>query len=139
MDINVHPKIGTKLYKYKSMATPEQKAHVEDILLANRLFFPKRHFFNDPFDCHIPISWNITEEELVKKLLEVYREEGSRILAESVEQYVQDRVKDGTITEITQTNIAYRAVEAVLDKCGILCLSERRDDILMWSQAGISL
>jgi hypothetical protein len=129
----IRPAIGVKLYKYRSLATQEQQDRAADILINNRVFFANRHTFNDPFDCHIPISWNVTREELIRKLKSVYKEDGSPIPAESVEQYVAARIADGTVNELITTSVGHKAVDAVLNKFGVLCLSEKPNDILMWA------
>ena len=129
----IRPHIGVKLYKYRSLSTQDEQNRVADMITNNRVFFAGRQMFNDPFDCHIPISWKVTREELIGKLKSVYREEGSPVPAGSVEQYVAERIADGTIDELISTDIGHKGVDAVLNKFGVFCLSEKPNDILMWA------
>jgi|SRR5581483_2775970 len=130
-----------KLYKYRPLSMDARKEilreRLSDILLNDRLYFPTRLEFNDPFDCRIPISWDgLTMDEMERKLLEVYRRKPPVGLRGSVEDYVKERCTDGSIEELTRTNIGRQVTEDRMNKLRVLCLCECPDNILMWSHYG---
>jgi len=122
------------LYKYRSMQSARDRARVKDILLKHRLYFPTRLGFNDPFDCHVPISWDrSTPEEWRQKLLETYRlTQIPKRWAGNLENYVQYLLdKKHIIAQLHKSGP--KAFEAGLNKFQVLCLCKRPDGILMWS------
>jgi len=112
----------------------EARERVRDILLQNRLFFPTRLGFNDPFDCRIPLSWDgATLDEMERKLLDVYRRNPPKGWNGSIEEFVREQRANGSIAELARSNLGPIVTERRLDNLRVLCLCERPDDILMWS------
>jgi hypothetical protein len=52
------PGIPKILYKYRTTS----ELHM-DILLKRQIFFSKAEYFNDPFDCFIPIRFDLLSED----------------------------------------------------------------------------
>ena len=74
------------------MSTEREREWVRDILLNNRLFFPTRSAFNDPFDCRIPLSWDgVTLDEMEQKLLDVYRRNPPKGWKGSIMEFVKEQ------------------------------------------------
>jgi len=127
-----------KLYKYRSMSTEREQEWVRDILLNNRLFFPTRLSFNDPFDCRIPMSSEgVTPDDLEKKLLEVYSRNppihwGSSWKGQPKE-FVKALREDGSIKQVLAGDLLRKAAETRLDNLRVLCVCEKPDGVLMWS------
>jgi len=125
--------VPDKLYKYRSLSTDVERDRARDILLGNQLYFPTRLGFNDPFDCRISLSWAVNEDEMEKKLLEVYERSPPKGLKGTVKDFLKNCREDGSIAKLLEGDSSQRLTEKGLDKPGILCLSEKADDILMWS------
>jgi hypothetical protein len=122
-----------KLYKYRSLSNDVERLRVKDILLNNQLFFPTRLGFNDPFDCRISLSWAVSEDEMARKLLEVYERNPPIGFKGRIKDFIKARREDGSVASLLDKVTSQRLTEAGLDKPGILCLCEKSDDILMWS------
>jgi hypothetical protein len=123
-----------KLYKYRSLTSDVDRDRVKDILLNNRLYFPTRLEFNDPFDCRIPIIWTgYSENEWRQKLMEVYQTSPPLPMAflGRTEEFVDEHLKMGAIASLEQEG--ERATEESMNQFRILCLCECPKNILMWS------
>jgi hypothetical protein len=107
---------------------------MRDILVNHRIYFPNRLEFNDPFDCVMPSFSGINQRDL------------RQFLAGRLEEM---RVAEGrTRRRMMMKNIdlakLQRDVQSDMDKAGILSLTERPDNLLMWghyasSHTGICL
>jgi hypothetical protein len=116
------------------MSTEREREWVRDILLNNRLFFPTRSAFNDPFDCRIPLSWDgVTLDEMEQKLLDVYRRNPPKGWKGSIMEFVKEQRANGSIAQLLEPSLGKFVTEAKLDDLRVLCLCERSDGILMWS------
>ena len=116
------------LYKYR----PCDKYN-EDILLAHEMFLPRPSTFNDPFDCRIKLAFDGAPEDWVRFLSARLREghpdwSDGRLMTEV------SALIDGGMPYLAQTpGFAESLIQEDLSKMEVLCLSERRDDILMWA------
>ena len=123
----------TRFYKYRSVSG-QSKQWTESILMRNELFFATKAQFNDPFDCRPRF---VTEATVAEKC---------RFLKGALKyaRYLpQDRDKLANLAkglskenklfgEAMQDTIGYLE-ERLHHGVGILCLSTKFDDILMWS------
>jgi hypothetical protein len=125
-----------KLFKYRSMSTDDDQAKVKDILLNNRLYFPTRSGFNDPFDCRIPLTWdNATPGEVEGLLSKVFKNNPPPGWNGSMEDWLRLLRNDDAYASLMRLD-TQKAMDSEMDAIRILCLCERPDDILMWSHYG---
>lgn len=126
---NVLPK---KLYKYRPWTE-----RTRELLSRHRLFFASPLTFNDPFDCGLDVLCSgATNQEIVEavafgqvrekhpkmprhEMVEATKQVGAAIFKNHLEE-VRDTFIEKVRTEIT-------------NHCGVFCLCELNDDILMWS------
>lgn len=117
------------LYKYQSC--PENDSAkmdwVRQLLVNHTLYFSSRKLFNDPFDCVVPCFQQIP----------------GTIIKRFSEEFVDLKFKD--TSEVEKENLitelmSVKALEDIrnllqdeVDKAGIVCFSQVRDDILMWA------
>ena len=112
------------LYRYRALiddAVDEER--LRPLFVNHQVYFPCRRKLNDPFECVVPSLFdtpsNIRREFLKEKVRKLrsdltcdqIREKAAAIDLEKLRQDIQNHV----------------------DKVGILSLTERRDDLLMWS------
>ncbi len=114
-------------YKYYQI-NKENKVFIERIFTHNELYFPSPKQFNDPFDSRNPVSYEGTISEWEKYL-------GDRI----------DKYIPNLTTEQRQIKIKELAKKALnesifddlpnsyIDAMGVFCMTEKNDNILMWS------
>ena len=118
-----------KLYKYQSC-----NDNTFNNLRKRCLWFSKPESFNDPFDCDINFKIvDVTQENL-------------RLLFGHMRESVQDKVgfdkkylQDGNINDVFAGDAIKFSLMATIQvkkqwaNIGVTCLSEKNDDILMWS------
>lgn len=113
------------LYRYLGAA------RAKEILSTCKIYFCAPASFNDPFDCRIrPCFEGSTREyKRVAALLAKQRNpRSSRQVRKGMVKAVGHKLKANFFEDV------YRNWETeLLDKSGMLCLSEACDDILMWS------
>jgi hypothetical protein len=124
-----------KLYKYRALSTGQDLEWVKDILLNNRLYFPTRLGFNDPFDSRIHFDWESTEDQWRKRLENDFAKqplppefEGRHV------DYVEALLQKGMISVLEKRGGPTH--DQIVDKYRILSLCESPKDILMWSHYG---
>jgi Protein of unknown function (DUF2971) len=117
-----------RLYRYMSLQTPDREGWARDIFVKHELYFPSPTSFNDPFDCKVPPLDSLPKGQRKQYVDELIRRKITGRLPRHEKRAAKRRLSTRkTFAEVTlhlQTNI---------DACGVLCLSERYDDILMWS------
>ena len=110
------------MYKYYAYTTKEDKKRLEARLLGE-IYFSSPLKFNDPYDCQLPriINNTATFSRGRGRILELLKEEEFPI-EETYEKLISGNKE--TIHEV------YRRQADLL---GILCLTKKYDNILMWS------
>jgi len=118
-----------KLYKYQSC-----NEYVLNNLRRRSFWFSKPENFNDPFDCNINFQVGDITEENLELLFNSLREE-------SPNNKDFDRIyhSDGKVTKLFKDMViesSRKATSKLVDifaSLGVVCFSEKNDDILMWS------
>jgi hypothetical protein len=108
-----------RLYKYR-----QDNDHTLQILKNQELYFPFVKDFNDPFDCRVMVDWNGSDEN------------NWRALAER--EYIPEPIRQGALEGLRSIGFDANKIKQLYDKSEfktvvIYCLSEIRDNILMWS------
>ena len=102
-----------------------------DVLSSNQLYFSSPQGFNDPFDCRVTPSFKDPVKDLEKYARSLARRQFPTLPRHERRQKlrsIRPQLRGSRFEEI------YKEWEwKVLDQSGILCLTEKRDDILMWS------
>jgi hypothetical protein len=113
-------------YKYRSLNSPER---IEQILLEDTLYFPRVREFNDPFDCapvpHIRAS--IQEQRRYFRDIAKQGMPGARRTERRL--WIKSLPKDRKSLIEAQREV----LSQVANEAGIFSLSEKNDDVLMWS------
>lgn len=103
-------------YKYRN-----DSSYTDSIFKDLTMWFSAPQSFNDPFDCNLSESSH-TQEEADHFLEHILEGKPDRELLLSKGITIADAVKLLTVSK-----------DVVLSKTGILCLSKKIDNILMWS------
>lgn len=115
------------LYKYYPF-NEDNSIYIERIFTHNELYFSLPDKFNDPFDSKVHLSYDGTKQEwrcYLRDLYKKYRPNWSR------EQRLAE-VKQ-IMNEKRYKRIPREMANSYLDKMGVYCMSEKNDNILMWS------
>lgn len=115
-----------RLYKYRSF-----DAYSESWIVNDELYFAKASSFNDPFDCKVNLSVEATSDDLfsyarkrdvIKSLPKKERSRAAKAL-----------IKAGLLEDPTSREAHANKILKTLDDYGVLSLTEKRDDILMFA------
>jgi len=122
-------------YKYRSM-TGESAQWVERTVLQNEIYFAPASSFNDPFDLRPVFSLDANPARQKDDFLRMSKKFEPH-LSESERLSEARRVMETSLSaeNIEHTTAAIQELHAhyLSTNVGILCVSTKRDDILMWS------
>ena len=121
--------VPTRVYKYRAW-----NCYTCRLFTHNELYFTCPLDFDDPYDCKItPIAVG-SDEQWTEHLIRILPRKWPDWAAHQIEDEAKRLVADGKHkTEEFQEN-QRRNMIARQAKAGVLCLSAKRDSILMWSQ-----
>ncbi len=124
----IHPNI-TSLYKYRTF-----NSYSLDCLTENTVWLAKPESFNDPFDCNVEVN----EKFSIKRYKRYLKEVGKGIGVPR--KLIRRKMEDDIASVNTLTDDAYqelqeriRVSDEISRNMGVFCLTEKPDDILMWS------
>lgn len=133
-------------YLYRYLRFPNSKdreytdkiRRLEDIFVHNQLFFPSPCTFNDPFDSKVLFTFDGSDTEDFREYLDgYYRHYNPMKSDEDIKKMVAETVKTNFFDDDTwrqeQIKIFKQILEEESSKLGVISLSEKPDDILMWA------
>lgn len=112
------------LYKYRSM---EAKG-LEDIFQQKKIYLNDVTQFNDPFDCRPSLTAHessLKRNQYLKESLKSRFPKIDKRQLQKLMKAVKPKSTDGEVLRSTYDNF--------LNTVGIYCLSEKKDNLLMWS------
>jgi len=118
------------LYKYRSI----KNQNIDKLFTHNQLYFASPRDFNDPFGCKIPASLQGSKKEIKALYKWDFKTNHLNLTRKEVNLRLKDLMKkkvykDGDYLE----DAAKKTLKEVTKDVGIFCLSEKKDDILMWA------
>jgi len=121
------------LYRYQKI-----DEHLKTVLTENILYFCSPKDFNDPFDCQYLVTFKDCEEDDFKDFLtRVFKYSCPNYRIEDIIRKVEDCIAldmhKNQVFLKEKLKIYQNLIKNDIDKLGMLCLSENKDDILMWS------
>ena len=124
-----------KFYKYRPMSGDSAK-WVKRTILNDEIYFASASSFKDPFDLRPSFSLGATPHRQREEFVRMSRKFEPE-LTEEERQVEADRVMatSMSIDDISHTTAAIQTLHNhhITTKVGVLCVSTKRDDILMWS------
>lgn len=122
-------KLPATLYKYRDW---KSKLH-KHILTKQIAYFSSPAHFNDPFDCKIPIRYDIEPEKLLEEIYFKSIKAGFPDRSdEEIRAFSKRRVHEGEVDPKTFKKNDKKYFDDLDERMGIFSLSEHNDDILMW-------
>lgn len=115
------------LYKYYSL-NEGNAHHRKRIFTHNELYFPSPRVFNDPFDSKIQLVFDGSKDEWERFLREQYKKR--RPNWNRKQRLAEVRMK---MREKRYKRLPEGIANSYLDKIGVFCVSEVKDQILMWA------
>lgn len=125
--------IPQPLYKYRVWTDPYQKKVLTDA----EVYLAAAEQFNDPFDANIPYRFkdeDLTPENIFQKLWDIGKKQWPDISDAELSQKCYDRQHSGAFENGQYWKDEYEAFKQDMnDKFGILSLTSKNDNLLMWS------
>jgi hypothetical protein len=123
----------TSLYKYRSLAG-EKKDYVREMFEDHMVWFSKREDFNDPFEFHFTPSFEATTDEKIEVFTQALQSKNPNLTNDSAKA-------EATLAFSSPSHILikweqrrlYLLYKRLNEEVGIFSLTERKNDILMWS------
>jgi hypothetical protein len=112
------------LYKYRSMAS----VGLEELFCQRKIYLNDATKFNDPFECRPALTHHQSsfKREMLLKEMTKHR-------FPNADKKTVKKLMKGKGYLLTDPITLARAYEGFVNKVGIYCLSEKNDDLLMWS------
>lgn len=120
------------LYKYCKL-NEENSEWIQRIFADNEIYFASPEQFNDPFDCRVHASFDATEEDWEEYLGVMMKDKHPELDYEVRSAFVRQLINSGWREDPGAKQKIVSYVQEAVNKLGVFCLSEVRDDILMWS------
>lgn len=127
-------KLPSKFYKYRSLSGSSAWNTIKTII-DNNIYFSSPASFNDIFDCSPVLNCSSTDEEIKAEYIRLALQgtptphiNQLKILAESIVGNPERDIRHPQARIKMQNTI-----QEVLAKMGVFCVSELKDDILMWA------
>tara|TARA_R110002012_G_C11503140_1_gene597568 strand:+ start:141 stop:890 length:750 start_codon:yes stop_codon:yes gene_type:complete len=118
--------IPNKLYKYESFTT-QSIANLKN----GEIYFSLTSQFNDPFDCSLPIRFDLTLDN-IDRFRDIFVELG-RFPEQTIQQF--NGMDNESLLQLLNETMKEALIEALKGK-GVSCFSSENDNLLMWSHYG---
>lgn len=116
----------TKLYKYRAF-----NEYALDIIENEKFWVPTPDAFNDPFDCSLEPGKQKTTEDMLAQLNDLIDELYTSSESKEIKDEIFERNRDKPIVEVEDKQLKNHFEDS--KRQGIFSLSEKPDQILMWS------
>lgn len=123
------PTPGT-LYRYRDLIG-ENRIRVQTSIERSLLYLASPKHFNDPFDCRIHYNATVSSATLRRNQASLYKK------CDPYLNRSQRRARAATdakrISPTTVIENVTAGLQEAVDRVGVLCLAESRDNVVMWS------
>lgn len=121
------------LYKYCKL-NGRNSEWIQRIFTKNEIYFASPEQFSDPFDCRVQASFDATDEEWEEYLGVMMKDKHPELDYEVRSAFVRQLINSGWREDPGTKQKIVSDIQETVNKIGVICLSEVRDDILMWSR-----
>ncbi|MGE0568700.1 MAG: DUF2971 domain-containing protein [Bacteroidia bacterium] len=127
----IYGTIPDVLYKYRSWTDPYQKS----ILTEQEIFLSSPRRFNDPYDCRIPVRYDLmTDEEMIERNADMFAVVNPNMPNSEIQILAKKAFDDETLwckSKLAKQGEDY--FEKLHGTVGVVSLSSIRNNTLMWS------
>ena len=117
------------LYHYQPLRSPEMMNWLRQTILHNQIYFSSPASFNDPFDCTVSPSFDGTSEQKRSYIERIAGLKFGSSTSSEARALIESAIADPKFFEKAYGSNQQKDIPTL----GVYCLSERCDDILMWS------
>jgi hypothetical protein len=125
------------LYRYLSLDGPGL-FRAERIILHDEIYLTSPARVNDPFDCIVALDFEASDADCYNFLVELSKRKQPHLLEEGHGKWAGDVIRSGRHKEREIQSLILGGLQESVNSVGLLCLTERKDCILMWSHYAAS-
>ena len=120
------------LYRYRSLKG-DAAQYVATTIRMSTLYFAPPLSFNDPFDCRAPYDFTANRQEVERYFARAGQRQLPGASRKTRRGIVKERLNAYRRDPDIKQFVMERHRERVTEEVGMLCLTSKRNDILMWS------
>jgi len=120
----IRPYPVSRLYKYREFS----REKLEDAFVERRVYLPDATKFNDPFECRPILTYHKSS-----KKRSLYLKQLTRDKFPGANRETRRKLMKGKAALMTDQEILGLSYKNFISTVGVYCLSEKKDDLLMWS------
>lgn len=120
----IRPYSVSHFYKYRSM----NSKGLEDLFSKRKTYFTDATRFDDPFECRPILTFHQSSLKRQQFLKEITKDKFP-----SADKRILKKLMRGKKPLLTDQATLRKAYDGFIRTIGIYCLSEKNDDVLMWS------
>jgi hypothetical protein len=117
------------LYKYRAF----DPKNLRDIFVNKRIYLPDASKFNDPFECRPAVTYHTNSRKRTEYLKEL-----TKVKFPVADRKTRRKLMKGKASLMTNETLLRHTYDNLVASIGVYCLSEKRDDLLMWSHYATS-
>jgi hypothetical protein len=133
----VPEEIPKYLYRYLSLEGAGL-FRAERVILHNEIYLTSPANVNDPFDCVVALDFEAPDADWYNFLIGLSERKQPHLSKEGHATWAGDVIRSGGHKEREIQSFILRGLQEHVNSVGLLCLTERRDCILMWSHYATS-
>lgn len=119
-------------YKYCRL-NEDNREWIQRTFTHSELYFPSPQQFDDPFDCRAQASFDASDDDWEDYLDSMLKDRHPEWDYEERHAFVRQLIRSGWREDPGTKQKILNDMQEAVNKIGVFCLSEIRDDILMWS------
>ena len=127
----------SSLYKYMPLSDEKRKEYIRQIFQDHTVWFSNRADFNDPFEFHFTPSFEATTYEKIEVFARALQRKNPNLPNDSAKAEATSAIlytsQHPTVLEEWEQRRLSLFAKRLDEEVGIFCLTEHKDDILMWS------
>lgn len=117
-------------YRYRNLCGVNRERTAR-LLKASVLYFSSPSQFDDPFDCKLHYKSVGSREDLRRKHQALYKKYQPELSRAERRQLARADVKRTDLNELS--GVMIQGLQQALNGVGVVCLSELRDNVVLWS------
>lgn len=122
-------KLPEVLYKYRDWDLKFHRQLIEKQIA----YFASPGSFNDPFDCKIPIRYDINSAEQLEDIYyQALKAQYKDANDKAIRDYAKKSVREGPISPDSFKKNGQEYFDDLNRRMGVFSVSQKKDDILMW-------
>jgi hypothetical protein len=126
--------IPTRLYKYRSLRTPDERVFVQKTFTHEEVYFASPADFNDPFDCRVCASFDGSDADWLDYYCRLAHKHLPNLTVEQRETEARRWLAAGRHNDPKAQREMLADLQREADGLGIYCVTALNDSLAMWAR-----